>query len=201
MIMKKGLLVSLMLMGSLFASSGQEVYEAKCAACHQIDMKMDMSMMQGMREKMQNATQEERQAMRKTMQEQMKKKMKEAGVRAPAMKMIAMRIKKMKGDDRDTFVAFVKDYIQNPSPDKGVCMPMAYKNFGVMPPIGKGMSEEERLAVSEWLYDNFKDASWDDSMGGKMCDKRNAKMKCGSGKCGGQNNNNMKCGSGKCGSK
>jgi len=192
--MKKSLIVSLMFVGSLFASSGQEVYEARCAACHQIDMKMDMSMMQGMREKMQNATQEERQAMRQEMQAKMKKKMQEAGVRAPAMKMIAMRIKKMKGDDRENFVAFVKDYIQNPSKDKGVCMPMAYKNFGTMPPIGKGMSEADRVLVSEWLYDNFKNDSWDDSMGGQVCNKKNKMMKCGGGK-----KANMKCGAGKCG--
>ena len=81
-------------------------------------------------------------------------------------------------------------------------MPMAYKRFGTMPPIGKGLSEAEREAVANWLYTNFK-GSWDNSMGGMMCKKNNAgsKGKCGSGKCGGKSNKSMKCGAGKCGSK
>jgi len=53
-------------------------------------------------------------------------------------------------------VRFVSDYITNPSREKGVCLPMAYKVFGVMPPIGRTLSEEEKEAVSLWLYRNFK---------------------------------------------
>jgi hypothetical protein len=40
-------------------------------------------------------------------------------------------------------------------------MPMAFKLFGVMPPVGKGMSEEEKKAVALWLYYNFNDR-WED---------------------------------------
>lgn len=135
-----------------------------------------------------------------------------APMKAPPMNMVSMRIKMVKGNDKKAFVAFVKDYIVNPSQDKGVCMPMAYKRFGTMPPIGKGLSVEERDAVAQWLYDNFK-GSWKNSMGGKMCESNDMKnasgkcggqgnngmMRCGSGKCGGQNKKSMKCGSGKCG--
>lgn len=111
-------------------------------------------------------------------------------MKAPAMQMISMRLKMMT-ETRKDFVDFVKDYIQNPSQAKGYCMPMAYANFGTMPPIGNDMSEEERDTVAQWLHDNFK-GSWDRYMGGDM--------RCGSGKYGRQKGSSMKCGSGKCGS-
>ncbi len=38
---------------------------------------------------------------------------------------------------------------------------MAYEIFGVMPPIGKSMSEEEKDAVARWLYRNFS-KSWEE---------------------------------------
>jgi len=187
--MKKVLISLLFVVGSLFALNGEEVYMQHCASCHAQDMMMDMDAMKEMRKKMQNATKEERQTMRKTMMQ----KMQDSDMKAPSMPMISMRIKHMT-DSKEQFVSFVKDYIQNPSAEKGYCMPMAFKRFGVMPAIGKGMSEEERELVAQWLYNNF-EGSWGNSMGGDMCENRNSKMKYGSGKCGGKNNNNMKCGS------
>lgn len=193
--MKKFLVSVLLVASSLFALSGEKVYTQHCASCHTQDMMMSMGSMMDWRKKMQNSNKEEKQTLRQNMMQ----KMNDHDRKAPSMPMISMRIKHMT-DSKDDFVAVVKDYIQNPSQEKGYCMPMAYKRFGVMPAVGKGMSEEERDLVAQWLYDNF-EGSWNDSMGGMMCDKKNSKMKCGSGKCGGQNNNNMKCGSGKCGSK
>lgn len=102
-------------------------------------------------------------------------------MQAPPMPKVSMHLK-MKLKSREEFIAFVEDYIQNPSQEKGFCMPMAYKRFGTMPPIGKSMTKEERATIAAWLYDNYKD-----SMGGKMCEMRNKnmkKMKCGGGKCG-----------------
>jgi len=93
-------------------------------------------------------------------------------MKAPTMQMVSMRLKKMTGS-KEAFVTFVKDYIQNPSQTKGFCMPMAYKRFGVMPPIGKNLSEEERDAVAYWIFDSFDDM-WDKSMGGQMCNTRNS---------------------------
>jgi hypothetical protein len=52
-------------------------------------------------------------------------------------------------------VEFVKDYITHPSKDKGVCNQAAYSFFGTMPPIGEGMSEEEKELVAKWMYYNF----------------------------------------------
>ncbi len=103
----------------------------------------------------------------------------------------------MKLATRADFIAFVEDYIQNPSQSKGYCMPMAYKRFGTMPPIGKGLTKKERATVAAWLYDNYK-GSWGGSMDGKMCEMRNkgmSSMKCGGGKCGSA----MKKSSAKCG--
>ncbi len=32
---------------------------------------------------------------------------------------------------------------------------VAYRIFRVMPPIGKGMSEEEKERVTRWLFETF----------------------------------------------
>lgn len=192
--MKKGLVSILLMVSSLFALNGEDVYNQHCMSCHTQDMKMDMDDRMDWRNKMQNATNAEKQIMRNNMM----KEMQNNDMKAPAMPMISMRLKHKTGT-KEKFIAFVKDYIQNPSEEKGYCMPMAYKRFGVMPPIGKGMSAEERELVAQWLYDSF-EGSWGNSMGGMMCEDGNKNMKYGSGKCGGQSNNGMRCGSGKCGS-
>ncbi|MDF1876314.1 c-type cytochrome [Sulfurimonas sp. SAG-AH-194-L11] len=171
--MKKLFLVIALGVSSLMASTGAEVYKAKCQMCHAPKGMMDKEQMQSMRAKMQNATKEEKMAMREKMAEKMKK----SGMRAPAMPMISARLKSNL-KTRDEFITFVEDYIQNPSKKKGFCMPMAYKKFGTMPPIGKGMNKADRASVAAWLYDNYK-ATGMCEMKGKM-----QGMKCGSGKCG-----------------
>ena len=75
-------------------------------------------------------------------------------LKAPPMSMVSFRVKTFYPKEED-FVRFVKDYIVDPSPEKGVCMPMTYRMFGVMPPVGKALSEEEREAVARWIYRNF----------------------------------------------
>lgn len=181
--MKKGLVSLLLTVSSLFAVSGEDVYIQHCASCHTKDMMINMGGMMQWRKKMQSASTEEKQKMR----QKMMKEMRNSDIKAPAMPMVSMRLKHMTSSKKE-FIAFVKDYIQNPSKEKGYCMPMAYKRFGTMPPVGKELSEEERDLVAKWLYENF-EASWKDFMGGMMCEKKN--MKNGSGKCG----------AGKCGSK
>jgi len=174
--MKKLLLAALLSVSALYATSGEDVYKAKCAMCHANKGMMDKSQMMSMREKMQNASKEERMAMK----EKMMQKMKKSGMKAPPMPMVSKRLK-MKLATRADFIAFVEDYIQNPSQSKGYCMPMAYKRFGTMPPIGKGLTQKERATVAAWLYDNYK-GSWGNSQDGKMCEMRNkgmSSMKCG----------------------
>ena len=114
--MKKSLLTLVFLAGSLFATNGADVYTQKCAMCHQMKGVMDMSQMKAMKEKMQTASAE----VKAQMKADMKKKMQESGMKAPPMNMVSMRVKKIKGEDKATFVAFVKDYIVNPSQDKGL---------------------------------------------------------------------------------
>ena len=196
------IVLSLLFTGvALFGATGEEVYQKNCASCHAMQGMMSQQEKFAMREKMQNASQEEKMAMKQKMME----KMKSSDMKAPAMPMVSMRLKKMLDNDRAKFITFVDDYIQNPSQEKGYCMPMAYKRFGTMPPIGKGMSAQDRQLVATWLYDDFK-GSWGNSMDGKMCDMKNRGMKkgkgmkCGTGKCGGaQGKNAMRCGAGKCG--
>ena len=123
-------------------------------------------------------------------------------MKAPPFGKVSAKIKHDLDDNKTAFVAFVEDYIQNPSEEKVKCMPMALKKFGLMPPIGKAMSEEERKTVATWLFDNF-DEKWDDAnCTGPNCkgNKCGADKKCGSGKCGGDKaKSDSKCGSGKCG--
>jgi cytochrome c5 len=178
------------LVGTLLASEGEAVYKAKCMVCHNEQGMMHQKEMQEMRQKMQNASREKRMAMREKMMEKMQK----SDMKAPPMPMVSKRLKMML-QSREDFIAFVEDYIQNPSQKKGYCMPMAYKRFGTMPAIGKSLTPQERKAVATWLYDNFK-GSWGGSMDGKMYEMRNKKMmKCGSGKCGGaMQKSGTKCG-------
>lgn len=74
------------------------------------------------------------------------------------MDRVSQRLK-MNISSKEEFVSYVKDYIQNPSQEKGFCRPKAYKHFGVMPPIGKAMTEEERQLVAVWLYRHFRVSS------------------------------------------
>ena len=123
--------------------------------------------------------------------------MQDSSMKAPPMFIVSMRVKNTTAS-KEKFIAFVNDYIQHPSQDKGVCMPMAYQRFGFMPPIGKKMTKKERETVASWLYESF-EGSWNDSM-----DKGNMRCgsgKCAGGKCGGSQKSYMKCGAGKCGSR
>ena len=180
--MKKLLLTALIATG-VFANSGQEVFDAKCAMCHKVvDMK-------------------ERQQMMKKLPPEARKAMMEkfvATLKAPPINKISARVKHFHPKKAD-FVAFVKDYITHPDPKKSLCMPMALKKFGVMPGVGVSMSEADKDAVAAWLYDNF-DEKWTEM---KACAADGKKgMKCGAGKCGGMSKKPaMKCGAGKCGVK
>ena len=167
----KLLLAGLVATVALNAQTGTEIYEAKCAMCHKMQPMMD-------KQKMMQMSKEERMSMKEKMMKTMK---------APPMSKVSAKIKFDLKDDKAAFVAFVKDYIVNPSADKSHCMPMALKHFGVMPAIGKAMSAEDIDAVANWLHDNFSQ-KWDMNDKGMMCkmDGKNAKdMKCGQGKCGG----------------
>ena len=98
-----------------------------------------------------------------------------ATLKAPPMNRVSQRLK-MNTSSRQEFISYVKDYIQDPSREKGFCRPKAYARFGVMPPIGKAMTKEERQLIAVWLYRHFKVSS------GRNCANEDQK----SSKCGGQ---------------
>ncbi len=58
---------------------------------------------------------------------------------------------------RAVVVAFIKDYVINPHLDKSMCTAMALEKFGTMPSQKGKLTEEELQAVSEWVYDYYKD--------------------------------------------
>ncbi|MDQ7081747.1 MAG: c-type cytochrome [Aquificota bacterium] len=117
---------------------GYSVYKRSCSACH-----------------LEKVSPEKLASIRKIVKSGGKPPLK-----APPMSEVSARVKKFYPTE-EGFVRFVKDYITNPSREKGVCLPMAYKLFGVMPPVGRTLSEEEKEAVARWLYRNFKE-SWEE---------------------------------------
>ncbi len=177
--MKKTLLATLMLAASaLFASNA--VIESKCTACHTIDMPFTKA-------DMMKLSPQARMAKKKAMMQTMK---------APPFVRVSAKLKYEFGNDKTKFVAFVKDYLRHPSAQKARCMPRAVKRFGVMPPIGQGMSDAQLQSAATWLYEHF-DSRWDPNEP-MACKGGGGAMKCGAGKCGGTKPA-MKCGAGKCG--
>jgi hypothetical protein len=66
-----------------------------------------------------------------------------------------MRHVKMVYPNKEKAIAFMKDYVINPSKDKAVCMPQKIQKFGVMPSQKDIVSEKELDAILPWIYDNF----------------------------------------------
>lgn len=130
--------LKLLILGtSFFATTclggdGLEVYKKYCSSCHLSEITM---------EKMQEI-------------ENMVKAGKKPPIKAPPFPEVSARIKYFYPNKED-FIKFVVDYITNPSAEKAKCLPMALQKFGVMPPIGKVMTNEEKVAVANWLYDNY----------------------------------------------
>jgi len=77
------------------------------------------------------------------------------GLLAPPMPSVSKRLQR-DINSKEEFIAFVKDYIQNPNKEKGHCSEKAFVNLGTMPPIGKSLTKKEIGAVSLWLFENFK---------------------------------------------
>jgi len=129
----KMLIASVLLAATLFGADGYDVYKRHCASCHMVMLPID----EPARGKMQN---------------QMK---------APTMRMVAMRLKMMiKIDNEDEDIqkkvtkAFIKEYIEDPSEDYVICMPIMIERFGIMTPV-KGLTHAEKEAVAEWLWEQY----------------------------------------------
>ncbi|HIE58448.1 MAG TPA: cytochrome c [Persephonella sp.] len=141
--------LKLLILGTSFfattclAVDGFEVHKKYCSSCHLSEITM---------EKLQKI-------------ESMVKAGKKPPIKAPPFPEVSARIKYFYPSKED-FIKFVVDYITNPSAEKAKCLPMALQKFGVMPPIGKVMTDEEKLAVANWLYDNY-NTKWEDLPVGK----------------------------------
>ncbi|MBU0721036.1 cytochrome c [bacterium] len=136
--MKKIFLSSLLAASSLLATEGYEVYKKNCMSCHVEMMKKD------------NALQNLK------------------NLKAPPMVEVSNRIKEniiIKDDDDDVhrhlFVLFVKDYIINPKLDNSMCHAGALERFGTMPSLKGKLTNEEREAVAQWLYERYEDVKFD----------------------------------------
>lgn len=130
-----------------FARDGMEIYQAECASCHTLEPVFDKERLKMMKERMQNMPER----MQKRMKERMKSMM--GDVKAPAMKVVSGRLKKFITTE-EAFITFSKDYIKNPSRDKGHCVDEIYEMFGTMPAVTH-LSDEELGTVSKWLYEEF----------------------------------------------
>jgi len=83
-------------------------------------------------------------------------------IKAPPISVVMERMKKLivvKVDDEDVqkavITAFMKDYILEPSIDKGICHVNCYVQFGTMP-SQKGKVPPEALdEIVSWVYDNY----------------------------------------------
>lgn len=129
----KTLAASFLLASTLFGADGYSVYEKHCASCHLVMLPAD-------------------EPARSEMQAQMK---------APTMRMVAMRLKMMiKIDDEDEDIqkkvtkAFIKEYIVEPDEDYVICMPAMVERFGIMEPV-TGLTHDEKEAVAEWLWEQY----------------------------------------------
>jgi len=164
--MKKLLFTLAISASALLANSGEEIFKANCTACHSMTPPKAM---------MNPGTPEFEKALKE--------------LKAPPMMKVASMIR-MKHEGKENFIKFMSDYITNPAMEKTVCMKNAIKGFGLMPAIGKSMSDADKTAVAEWIYDTTKNMPAMDKMKG---------MKCGQGKCGDAKPKAMKCQAGKCG--
>ena len=56
---------------------------------------------------------------------------------------------------RELSIEFLKDYLYEPTRDKGYCEDMSYKKFGSMPSLKGFIKKEELDIVVPWVIDKF----------------------------------------------
>ena len=81
---------------------------------------------------------------------------------APPMLEVSTHLKEMilvKGGDedlkRELVLTFIRDYIVSPSIDKSMCHLGALDRFDVMPSFKGKLTDAERAAVAQWVYDRY----------------------------------------------
>ncbi len=135
--MKKSIILSLCILGSVAIAkeprSPELIFQKKCAMCHTIG---------------------------KPENKQAKKKMVAPPIDV-AMKGVVITIDAIDGpfkDDelRKESIAFLKDYLINPTSDKTNCEDIVVKKFGMMPSLKGFISKDELNRVVPWVYDTFR---------------------------------------------
>jgi len=83
-------------------------------------------------------------------------------LKAPPMIEVSNRLKanvQIMDEDNDVkrrvVIAFIKDYIDNPSIQYSMCDPMALEKFGVMPSLKGKLNNNQKEAVAAWVYDHY----------------------------------------------
>jgi cytochrome c5 len=72
-------------------------------------------------------------------------------LKAPTIYGVANRVRNVFSNEK-MFVKFVSNYITHPSRIKARCKDEAIDRFGIMPPVGQGMREEEKKEVARWMF-------------------------------------------------
>ena len=88
-------------------------------------------------------------------------------LKAPPMVEVSNRLKenimiKDEEDDLHRYVVilFIKDYIINPKLDNSMCHAGALEHFGTMKSLKGKITDAERQAVAEWVYDRYENVEF-----------------------------------------
>lgn len=130
-------LAMLLYLNALYAVEGKEVYEKKCASCHQGYIPMS---------KLKENFQDYNNTLLK--------------LAAPTLNQLSYRLKKSVGDPngdneihRMEVAAFITEYVLHPDRQKSLCLDEVMQSFETMPSLEGKVSEEELEAVSTYIYD------------------------------------------------
>jgi len=78
----------------------------------------------------------------------------ESTMLAPPIMGVIRHVKE-KHPNKEDAVAFMVDYIQNPSADKAACEPKSIERFGVMPSLKGAVSPEDLEKIANYAYDTY----------------------------------------------
>jgi mono/diheme cytochrome c family protein len=78
----------------------------------------------------------------------------ESKLTAPPI-MGAVRHVKMNYETKEAAVAFIVDYVQNPSKAKAACEAHTIEKFGLMPSLKGAVSEADLKKIAEYIYDTY----------------------------------------------
>ena len=74
---------------------------------------------------------------------------------APPAMGVMFHVKQAFGADKEAALAFVKEYVMEPSADKAKCLPRSLQRFGVMPSMKGSVTPEELALIAEHMYETY----------------------------------------------